>query len=98
MTVATNAWYNFWDVRPVLRSLKVVPRTVLDIIGTVINVIADNRWEVRLVYKNIKDIKILIVDTFEDINGEGHDGFIHDVSVTSINKTDGKTPTKWERP
>ena len=29
---------------------------------------------------------------------EGHNGFIHDVSVTLINKTDGKTPTKWERP
>ena len=52
----------------------------------------------RLVYKNIKDIKILIVDIFEDINGEGHNGFIHDVSVTLINKTDGKSPTKWERP
>ena len=27
---------------------------------------------------------------FEDFNSEGHNGFLHDISVTFINKTHGK--------
>ena len=31
---------------------------------------------------------------FEHFNNKGHNGFLHDISVALINKTDGKSPTK----
>ena len=34
---------------------------------------------------------------FEDFNIEGHNGFLHDVLVTLIDKTDGKNPIKQEQ-
>ena len=33
---------------------------------------------------------------FEDFNSEGHNGFLDDVSITMIDKTDAKNPTKRE--
>ena len=45
--------YLFWHVRPVLTSMLLVPQTVLDILGKIINVLTGNTWEVRLVCKNI---------------------------------------------
>ena len=33
---------------------------------------------------------------FEHFNSEGHNGLLHDVSVTLINKTDAKNPHKQE--
>ena len=33
---------------------------------------------------------------FENFNRGGHNGFLHDVSVTIIDKTDGKNPIKRE--
>ena len=49
----TNPWFIFWHVRPVLRSLLVVPQMVSDIAGTIINVKTENIRNVRLVCKNI---------------------------------------------
>ena len=56
----TNAWYIFWHVRPVLSSMLVVPQIVLDIVGTIINLMTEKIQEVRLVRKNIF-LNILIV-------------------------------------
>ena len=53
LIVKTNAWYIFWHVRLVLSSMLVVPQIVSDIVGTVINVMAENMREVGLVCKNI---------------------------------------------
>ena len=38
----------------------------------------------------------LLEHLFEHFNSEGHNGFLHDVSVTFINKTDAKNPIKRE--
>ena len=61
LTVITNAWYIFWHVRPVLRSMLLVPQSVSGIVGTIINVTTKNMREVSLVCKNIF-LNILIVN------------------------------------
>ena len=65
LTVMTNAWYIFWQVRPVLSSMLVVPQIVSDIVGTVINVLTENMREVKLACKNIF-LNILIVKVTMD--------------------------------
>ena len=67
--------------------MLVVPQIVSDIVGTITNVMTENLQEGRLVCKNIF-LNILIV--------KGHNGFLHDVSVTLINKTDAKNPIKQD--
>ena len=32
----------------------------------------------------------------ENVNSDGHNGFLHDLSVTLINKSDAKNPIKQE--
>ena len=44
--------------------------------------------------KYVRDEACLQEHLFEHFNNEGHNGFVHDVSVTWINKTDGKNPVK----
>ena len=53
LTVTTNSWYILWHVRLALSSMSVVLQIVSDILGTIINVIAENMQEVRLVCKNV---------------------------------------------
>ena len=35
-------------------------------------------------------------DLFKHLNSTGHNGFLNDVSITLIDKTDGKNPKKRE--
>ena len=65
--------------------MLLVPQIILDIVGTIINVMTENMREVRLVWKNIF-LNILIVKTIT----------LHDVSVTLIGKTDSKNTIKRE--
>ena len=60
LTVMANAWYIFWHVKPALSSMLEVPRIVSDIVRTIINIMTENMWEVRLVCKKIS-LNILIV-------------------------------------
>ena len=69
--------------------MLVVPQIASDIVGTIINVMTENMQEVRLVCKNIY-FNILIV------KGIMHNGFLHDVSVTLIDKINAKNPIKRE--
>ena len=69
--------------------MLVVPQIASDIVGTIINVMTENMREVRLVCKNIF-LNILIV------KGIMHNGFLHDVSVTLIDKTNAKNPIRRE--
>ena len=84
LTVTTNAWHIFWQARLILSSMLVVPQVVSDIVGTIINVMTENMREVRLVCKNIF------------LNIFWHNGFLHDVSDTLIDKTDKRNPVKRE--
>ena len=65
--------------------MLLVPQIILDIVGTIINVMTENMREVRLVWKNIF-LNILFVKTIT----------LHDVSVTLIGKTDSKNNIKRE--
>ena len=61
-------------------------------------------WYHRYRWNNCKcnDRKNARVETclqellFEHLNSEGHNGFLHDVSVSLIDKTDAKNPIKRE--
>ena len=46
--------------------------------------------------KNARGKACLQEHLFEHFNSEGHNGFLHDVSVTLIDKTDTKNPIKRE--
>ena len=46
--------------------------------------------------KHSRDEACLQEHLFEHFNSKGHNGFLHDVSFTLINKTDLKNPTKRE--
>ena len=46
--------------------------------------------------KNARGEACLQEHFFEHFNSEGHNRFLHDISVTLINKTDAKDPIKWE--
>ena len=61
---------------------------VSDIVATTINVMTENMQEVRLICKNIQ--------YFQHFNSDGHNGFLHEISVTLIDKTDAKNPIKRE--
>ena len=87
LTVTTNAWYIFWHVRLVLSSMLVVPLIVPDIVRTIMNTMTEKMREVKLVFKNIFK---------NNFNSDGHNGFLHDLSVTLINKSDAKNPIKQE--
>ena len=69
------------NVRPVLSSMLVVPQNVLD---------------KKFDRKYVKGELCLQEHLFEHFNSEGHNGFLHNVLVALINKTDGKNPTKRE--
>ena len=62
-----------------------VPQIGSDIVEIIINVMTENMREVRLVCKNIL-LNILIV--------KGQNGFLYDVLVALIDKTDAKNPIK----
>ena len=66
--------------------MLVVPQIVSDIVGTIINVMTENMWGEACLQGHL----------FEHFNTEGHNGFLHGVSVTLIDKTDGKNPIKRE--
>ena len=84
MTATTNAWHIFWQVRLVLSSMLVVTQVLSDIVGTIINLMTENTREVSPVCKNIL------------LNIFWHNGFLHDVSDTLIDKTDERNPVKRE--
>ena len=90
LTVTTNAWYIFWHVRLALSSILVVPQIVSDIFGTLWNNYKCNDR------KYARGEACLQEHLFEHFNSEGHNGFLHDVSVTLIDKTDAKNPIKRE--
>ena len=61
--------------------MLVVPQIVSDIVGTVINVTAEKYARGRACLQEY---------LFEHFNNEGRNWFLHDVSVTLIDKTDAK--------
>ena len=60
--------------------MLVVPQIVSKIVGTITNLMIENLQE----------------HLFEHFNSEGHNGFLHDVSITLIDKTDANTLIKQE--
>ena len=60
--------------------MLVVAQIVSEIVGTITNLTTENLQE----------------HLFEHFNSEGHNGLLHDVSITLIDKTDAKTPIKRE--
>ena len=59
---------------------------ILVIDGTITSPIIESFMGKSLACKNI----------FIDFSSPGHSGFLNDISVTLIDKTDGSHPEKWE--
>ena len=67
-------------------SMLVEPQIVSDIIGTIINVMTENMRGEACLQEHL----------LEHFNSEENNGFLHDLSVTLIDKTDAKYPIKRE--
>ena len=68
--------------------MLVVPRTVSGIVERIIYKCNDKKY--------VKGEVCLLEHLFENSNSDQYNEFLHDVSVTWTNKTDGKNPIKPE--